>query len=161
MSERALSVVLAVAVVGRLRGCHHERLANVASSGCWCDVTRRKQARPRRGHAKMRACSMASLGKRLNFDLIRRKKVILLDLCVSSLRRGHANLLCIVPSLVNGTPFRGPDFSVDQRSGGRMNRAENGWWYGFWAPAPTLELHDHCLRCQRASCCVAAALTWT
>ena len=35
--------------------------------------------------------------------------MILLDLCVSSLRRGHANLLCIVPSLVNGTPLRGPE----------------------------------------------------
>ena len=27
--------------------------------------------------------------------------VTLLDLCVSSLRRGHANLLCIVPILTN------------------------------------------------------------
>ena len=26
----------------------------------------------------------------------------LLDLCVSSLRRGHANLLCIVPILTDG-----------------------------------------------------------
>jgi hypothetical protein len=31
------------------------------------------------------------------------KKRILLDLCVSSLRRGHANLLCIVPSLFRAT----------------------------------------------------------
>ena len=29
----------------------------------------------------------------------RKKLVTLLDLCVSSLRRGHANLLCIVPIL--------------------------------------------------------------
>ena len=29
-----------------------------------------------------------------------------LDLCVSSLRRGHANLLCIVPILISGIPFR-------------------------------------------------------
>ena len=28
---------------------------------------------------------------------------ILLELCVSSLRRGHANLLCIVPSLVDAS----------------------------------------------------------
>ena len=28
-----------------------------------------------------------------------KKLVTLLDLCVSSLRRGHANLLCIVPIL--------------------------------------------------------------
>jgi hypothetical protein len=34
---------------------------------------------------------------------IRSKKRILLDLCVSSLRRGHANLLCIVPSLFRAT----------------------------------------------------------
>ena len=30
-------------------------------------------------------------------------KSILLELCVSSLRRGHANLLCIVPSLVDAS----------------------------------------------------------
>ena len=32
------------------------------------------------------------------------KKDTLLDLCVSSLRRGHANLLCIVPILVYVLP---------------------------------------------------------
>ena len=31
----------------------------------------------------------------------------LLDLCVSSLRRGHANLLCIVPILTDGTSEEG------------------------------------------------------
>ena len=30
-----------------------------------------------------------------------KKMVTLLDLCVSSLRRGHANLLCIVPILTD------------------------------------------------------------
>ena len=30
-----------------------------------------------------------------------KKLVTLLDLCVSSLRRGHANLLCIVPILTD------------------------------------------------------------
>ena len=29
------------------------------------------------------------------------KRRFLLDLCVSSLRRGHANLLCIVPNLTD------------------------------------------------------------
>ncbi len=33
-----------------------------------------------------------------------KKLVTLLDLCVSSLRRGHANLLCIVPILTDGQP---------------------------------------------------------
>ena len=37
--------------------------------------------------------------RRLNF---RKEGVTLLDLCVSSLRRGHANLLCIVPILTDG-----------------------------------------------------------
>ena len=32
-------------------------------------------------------------------SLMSKKLVTLLDLCVSSLRRGHANLLCIVPIL--------------------------------------------------------------
>ena len=31
----------------------------------------------------------------------KKKLVTLLDLCVSSLRRGHANLLCIVPILTD------------------------------------------------------------
>ena len=33
--------------------------------------------------------------------LAKNKLVTLLDLCVSSLRRGHANLLCIVPTLTD------------------------------------------------------------
>ena len=36
-----------------------------------------------------------------------KKLVTLLDLCVSSLRRGHANLLCIVPILTDGNLRRG------------------------------------------------------
>ena len=32
---------------------------------------------------------------------VRAKLFTLLDLCVSSLRRGHANLLCIVPILTD------------------------------------------------------------
>ena len=34
-----------------------------------------------------------------------KKLVTLLDLCVSSLRRGHANLLCIIP-ILSGDPQR-------------------------------------------------------
>ena len=37
------------------------------------------------------------------------KKWYILDLCVSSLRRGHANLLCIVPILADDL-FRGSNF---------------------------------------------------
>ena len=38
----------------------------------------------------------------------------LLDLCVSSLRRGHANLLCIVPNLTDYPPARGGLFDYAQ-----------------------------------------------
>ena len=31
---------------------------------------------------------------------MREKLFTLLDLCVSSLRRGHANLLCVVPTMI-------------------------------------------------------------
>ena len=34
-------------------------------------------------------------------DNVNKKLFTLLDLCVSSLRRGHANLLCIVPMLTD------------------------------------------------------------
>jgi hypothetical protein len=37
----------------------------------------------------------------------KKKLFTLLDLCVSSLRRGHANLLCIVPILTDGTSEEG------------------------------------------------------
>lgn len=37
-----------------------------------------------------------------------KKLFTLLDLCVSSLRRGHANLLCIVPILTDGNPEGNP-----------------------------------------------------
>jgi len=36
------------------------------------------------------------------------KKWYILDLCVSSLRRGHANLLCIVPIFADDLPKKGP-----------------------------------------------------
>ena len=39
-------------------------------------------------------------------ETLAKKLVTLLDLCVSSLRRGHANLLCIVPILTDD-PRRG------------------------------------------------------
>jgi hypothetical protein len=40
---------------------------------------------------------------------VKQKKLFtLLDLCVSSLRRGHANLLCIVPILTDGNPEGNP-----------------------------------------------------
>ena len=36
------------------------------------------------------------------YFLQEKKKWYILDLCVSSLRRGHANLLCIVPIFTDG-----------------------------------------------------------
>jgi hypothetical protein len=47
-----------------------------------------------------------SLGKTA-LTMGKKKLVTLLDLCVSSLRRGHANLLCIVPILTDGNLRRG------------------------------------------------------
>ena len=47
---------------------------------------------------------LAAAGPESRWLALRCKKKLctLLDLCVSSLRRGHANLLCIVPSLTDG-----------------------------------------------------------
>lgn len=46
---------------------------------------------------------------RLMYTALKQKKLFtLLDLCVSSLRRGHANLLCIVPILTDGNPEGNP-----------------------------------------------------
>ena len=40
-------------------------------------------------------------------DLRKKNGDTLLDMCVSSLRRGHANLLCIVPILADDPPEGG------------------------------------------------------
>ena len=51
----------------------------------------------------------------------------LLDLCVSSLRRGHANLLCIVPILTDD-PRRESDMAVHSRANPkRQGRREVSW----------------------------------
>ena len=58
-------------------------------------------ARQRRDLAKMREDSRQA-STSIHTDIqsrMSKKLVTLLDLCVSSLRRGHANLLCIVPIL--------------------------------------------------------------
>ena len=89
--------------------------------------------------------------------------VTLLDLCVSSLRRGHANLLCIVPSLTDdprkessarllrSTWRRARAATAAARKterilhdpmyvniciGGRFVRARSGWPAGRCAPIP-------------------------
>jgi len=49
------------------------------------------------------------------FDKVKKKLVTLLDLCVSSLRRGHANLLCIVPILTDGNPEGNPHVSMHNK----------------------------------------------
>ena len=43
----------------------------------------------------------AGAAKALGLGKMNKKLFTLLDLCVSSLRRGHANLLCIVPILTD------------------------------------------------------------
>ena len=50
-------------------------------------------------------CSGLPQDRHLGLQLHMSKKLVsLLDLCVSSLRRGHANLLCIVPFLTDDPP---------------------------------------------------------
>ena len=50
----------------------------------------------------------------------KKKLCTLLDLCVSSLRRGHANLLCIVPILTDDP--RRESASMRPRIGARRNK---------------------------------------
>ena len=60
---------------------------------CWNDRCQRhnsSQSHPLMRRAEMRPC-----------DKLFKTLSTLLDLCVSSLRRGHANLLCIVPILTD------------------------------------------------------------
>ena len=74
------------------------------------------------GHLK-RGCAATSLP---TWEVSWSKKLFtLLDLCVSSLRRGHANLLCIVPILTDD-PRRESDLlsAATARTGGRA-RQEN------------------------------------
>ena len=50
----------------------------------------------------MGCARMSSSAQMLDGGCVSTKKMFtLLDLCVSSLRRGHANLLCIVPILTD------------------------------------------------------------
>ena len=70
--------------------------------------------------------------KRVN---VAKKLYTLLDLCVSSLRRGHANLLCIVP-ILTGDPRR--------ESNMKMRREEAR------PVAACRSLRRHCARCQIA-----------
>ena len=56
---------------------------------------------------------MRWMGTRFEF----KKLFTLLDLCVSSLRRGHANLLCIVPILTDD-PRRESEYFTNSTYGG-------------------------------------------
>ena len=55
------------------------------------------------------------------------KLFTLLDLCVSSLRRGHANLLCIVPILTDD-PRRESKISMENRSSNSRLSIPLGMW---------------------------------
>ena len=55
--------------------------------------------------------------------LVQKNLVTLLDLCVSSLRRGHANLLCIVPILTDVPRKESEDFQFHRR---RWPRVRSG-----------------------------------
>ena len=68
-----------------------------------------------------------------------------LDLCVSSLRRGHANLLCIVPILSDVSEETITDYTLMQYKGrihfvrircgmGRLRTAS----FLLWSPSPLL-----------------------
>ena len=100
-------------------------------------VTKRKQTLLRdagaNGSAKRRLCYKKTQ------TLLRAKKFgTLLDLCVSSLRRGHANLLCIVPILTD-VPRResklsqlvlGAKVYLDIGSGCMYDCVAQGHWRG-------------------------------
>ena len=64
-----------------------------ATSGAEAGLEPRRCARPSRRNSQGRHEGLANLQNK--------KLGSLLDLCVSSLRRGHANLLCIVPILMD------------------------------------------------------------
>ena len=74
----------------------------------WCEL------RPSLWHTSWEKNDMSLYLKlALHTNITARKKLCtLLDLCVSSLRRGHANLLCIVPILTDGNPKGNPIFKV-------------------------------------------------
>ncbi len=57
----------------------------------------------------------------------KKKLVTLLDLCVSSLRRGHANLLCIVPILTDGNPEGNPIIIWRYSSSAYLSRLNKGF----------------------------------
>ena len=74
------------------------------------------------------------------------KLFTLLDLCVSSLRRGHANLLCIVPILTDD-PRRESKSLVGDDS--QLAKKKNGWSHAS-SPQPEVSachsdpLSHHC-----------------
>jgi hypothetical protein len=63
----------------------------------------------------------------------------LLDLCVSSLRRGHANLLCIVPILTDDprreSDVQSPDPSSKLHGANRLRLAKYTWPGSNWRPS--------------------------
>ena len=65
----------------------------------------RSSRRSRQRQKRVEALYSNLIGHEINYGLTIPKKWYILDLCVSSLRRGHANLLCIVPILSYETAF--------------------------------------------------------
>ena len=91
---------------------------------------------------------------------MKKKLVTLLDLCVSSLRRGHANLLCIVPILTDD-PRRESERSLPPgalQGGARLQSVASesarmplrrrvfGWRLWAWATPSELTFESFCLR---------------
>jgi hypothetical protein len=62
-----------------------------------------------------------------------KKLVTLLDLCVSSLRRGHANLLCIVPILSDDPLRESMRFWLEDFAALWVCRKGSGFWCLGWA----------------------------
>ena len=65
------------------------------------------------------------------YDASREKMFTLLDLCVSSLRRGHANLLCIVPSLTDDPRRESTPQTYDKKLLDKKSWVKN---HSFWDP---------------------------
>ena len=65
------------------------------------DRPQRRLAAPRFRKCTIGSKSVAACAREMRSGAAGEKIITLLDLCVSSLRRGHANLLCIVPILTD------------------------------------------------------------
>ena len=89
----------------------------------------------------MRLCQSTEIVSRRNPPTVTQvaglfeKLFTILDLCVSSLRRGHANLLCIVP-IFSDSPRRGSGMHRDTRGRRWDHHRAFAVWLVQWLSTP-------------------------